>query len=65
MTISQSIPGPISGKCQQHMAWTAQHIVDSKPIQVFRCETCDRYATELLKMSGIAAPPSLLHTVGP
>jgi hypothetical protein len=40
----QSALDPICNKCQQAMAWVAEHIIDSKPIAVFHCESCGKYA---------------------
>jgi hypothetical protein len=53
----QNIPGPICGKCQERMTWVAEHIVDSKPMQVFHCEACDKYAAALPGTDG--APVSV------
>jgi hypothetical protein len=43
----QNMIGPICGKCQDRMTWVAEHIVSSKPMQVFHCQACDKYAAAL------------------
>ena len=59
MTTFKDMPSPICGKCQQRMTWVSEQIVDSKPMQVFHCETCDKLAAALPSTNGVptsAAP---------
>jgi protein-arginine kinase activator protein McsA len=46
--------GPTCGKCQQAMTWVAEQIVDTKPMQVFHCENCDKYAAALPGTNGVS-----------
>jgi protein-arginine kinase activator protein McsA len=52
MTQIQDIPGPICGRCQQHMVWINEQIVDGKPIEIFHCEACDKLAAALAPANG-------------
>lgn len=56
MTVFKVTPGPVCGKCEQQMLWVAEHIVKKEPMQVFHCETCDRYAAAPLTRNNNAAP---------
>jgi hypothetical protein len=47
MITSQAIKGPVCGKCKKRMTWVSEQIVDAKPMQVFHCETRDKYAATL------------------
>jgi hypothetical protein len=51
----QNIPGPICNKCEQCMRWASEQIVDLSPVQVFHCETCDKYAAASLGLKGFRA----------
>jgi protein-arginine kinase activator protein McsA len=55
MIMLKTITGPICNKCQEHMAWVSEQIVGNIPIQVFHCETCDKYAAELAGTNGVKA----------
>lgn len=35
---------PTCGKCQNRMVWVSEQEADDILMQVFHCETCDRYA---------------------
>lgn len=42
------------------MVWRAEEIVNSRPVQVFHCEICDKYSAELQDANGVktnVAPP--------
>jgi hypothetical protein len=43
MASFKKTPTPVCGKCQQPMSWISERVVDSRPIQIFHCEDCDRY----------------------
>ena len=44
---SRKVATPTCSKCQQLMVWRAEEIVNSRPVQVFHCEICDKYSAEL------------------
>jgi hypothetical protein len=52
---------PVCGRCQQTMTWVSEQIVDNKPMQVFYCETCDKFAAALPGTNGISTgiPPGV------
>ena len=47
MTVPQTT-FPICKKCAKPMTWVAEHFVESDPVEVFHCESCDRYAAAQL-----------------
>jgi hypothetical protein len=38
------ITGPACDRCEQHMLWQNEQIVDGCPMQIFYCPSCDRLA---------------------
>jgi protein-arginine kinase activator protein McsA len=52
MTQIQDIPGPICGRCQQHMVWINEQIVDGKTVEIFHCESCDKLAAAIASANG-------------
>jgi hypothetical protein len=36
------------------MTWVSEQIVDNKPMQVFHCENCDKYAAALPGTNGVS-----------
>jgi len=39
-----NVVGPECSKCGKPMPWVAVELVDKKPINVFHCDSCDKFA---------------------
>jgi hypothetical protein len=63
MTTFKTTSGPICRKCQRPMAWVSEQVVESKPMQVFQCEVCDKYAAALPGTNDV--PASVRHASSP
>lgn len=57
---SHDTRSPACIRCTQPMVWASEQIVSTKPVQVFHCEPCDKYAAVANKFNDVRtvlAPP--------
>jgi hypothetical protein len=40
------------------MTWVSEQVVDNKPMQVFHCDTCEKYAAAAPGTENVPASPS-------
>lgn len=59
MSASKNFQTPMCSKCQEPMLWVSEQIVLEKAVQVFHCETCDKYAAATADSNGVEAPTML------
>jgi hypothetical protein len=44
MKKSPEIAGPECSRCQKPMEWLSVQFVGAQPVNVFHCETCEKFA---------------------